>query len=175
MRIRPKWLVLTMVLTLLSPAPALADGHRAGIFGGVSFAEGSTLTGLNLAVDGPLPNHKSFGLVADYSFHKGTHDGIDVTRQLFVGGFSYTKKADWVVIGGHALIGGVWGDGSKNFIGTFGFDLDFIGAAKIMSNGQRLLVPQVRSDYSARSGSAPDFWRASAGFVYRWYKEPYKK
>jgi hypothetical protein len=170
MRIRTSWLVMAIVLTLvLIPTPARADGHRAGLFGGISFAEGSVLTGANISLDCTclVKNNKHVGVMVDYSFHKG--DGI--TRQVFMGGLNGSHRINNVVVSFHGLIGSVWGDGyDSKLAATFGGEVEYVAATRTLGGKKVEIAPMFRNDYGVRKGPAPTFWRVSTGLVLRWFK-----
>lgn len=168
MRIRLSWFVVAFVVMLLMPAAARADGHRAGLFGGFSVAEGSVLNGANLTFDyaGKDAAKKYFAVMADYS----VHDGDGFKRQIFTGGVSASRRFNRVVVAAHGLLGGVWGDGSSDVAGTFGADFEVIAVPKVLTPSAVQIAPLVRADYIVRGGPAPSFWRVSTGLVVRWPK-----
>ena len=166
MRIRHVRLVLAMVLMLLTPSTARADGHRAGLFGGISFAEGSVLTGANISVDftGLMPSNRYVGAIVDYGAYKGT----GFTRQVFMGGIGVSRHIQNFIVGAHGLIGRVWGDGDANLVGTFGADFEYVAAKFTMGTTNVEVAPLARTDYGIRKGPAPSFWRVSTGLQFRW-------
>ncbi len=71
---------------LLVPAVALADGHRAGFYGGGSGASGSSMWGFHTTADftfydftNPQSKLRYVGVLDDFSVLSGTHNGADVT------------------------------------------------------------------------------------------------
>ena len=168
MRIRRLWVALAI---LSVPAVASADGHRAGIFSAYSAAKGSVLQGAHFNVDyaGNDPNAKVFAAMVDYS----VHDGKGFKRHTFSGGLSVSRRFTHprfkeFVVGGQALAGRVWGDGSADWAGTFGGSLERVVWVPTTASGKPVeIAPKVQTDWIVRSGQAKSFWRVSTGIVVR--------
>jgi hypothetical protein len=165
MRIRQFWLLLAM---LAIPTVASADGHRAGAFGGLSFARGSTLTGFHINVEHTLTtgdDRHVYG-TADYS----VHDGDGFKRQTFMGGINAVGRWKAVSAGVRGLLGGVWGDGSGDISGSIGAQIE-LGAyspsalSKPVRIESRTVVDQV-----FRGGPGENFWRVSTGIVVKFQR-----
>ena len=163
MRIRPVWLMVGMVLILVVPTPARADGHRSGLFFGYSAAEGSVLHGFNVSFDHvpKIQGNKYFAAMADFSAH-------ETGRKILTGGVNISRRFTNAVFSGHGLVGGVWGDGSSDAAGTFGLDVEVIAAKKTLGGKDVEFAPMARADYILRGGPAPSFWRVSTGLAVRW-------
>jgi hypothetical protein len=163
MRVRPLWVALAI---LSVPAIAGADGHRAGFFGAYSGARGSVLKGVHFNVDygGNNPDAKIWAAVVDYS----VHNGKGFKRHTFTGGVSGSRRVGQFVMGAQALGGRVWGDGSADWAGTFGGNLERVIWSPITASGKHLeIAPRVQTDWIVRSGNAKSFWRVSGGIVVR--------
>ena len=170
MRIRLVWLVVAVVFMLVIPTPARADGHRAGLFGGYSAAEGSVLNGVNISFDHTFDVsnkgdwRKYLAVMADFSSH-------ETGRKVFSAGVSASGRFDRVVVAAHGLVGRVWGDGSADVAGTLGGDIEFVAVSRTLSSKAVVeIAPLARADYIVRRGTAPSFWRVSTGLVVRWSK-----
>ncbi len=156
------------------PAVASADGHRAGLFGGGSYLRASNLGGFHVAgdvtlADLSLPNgkFKYFSLLGDFSLHKGTHEGADVTLKTFTGGASFKLAASDTSknLGGvHFQIGGINGGGGTELVFVVGGTYEYIPHRDRDEQwGFRTQVDGV----IPKDGDNK-FLRVSAGVLYRW-------
>jgi len=171
MSIRYVWLV---VVILLVPSVASADQHRAGLYGGVSAARGSTLWGAHFNFEYAVsdadkrreqPQHVY--LMADYSIHESN-------RNTLMGGANFTGKlGGGVAVSLRALAGSVWGDGSSDFAGGIGAAVDVdLGERYPPSNPPDSVrfALRLQADEIIRGGDAKNFWRASVGVVVKFPK-----
>jgi hypothetical protein len=145
------------------PATAHADGHRAGLFGGISFARGSTLTGGHFSYERSFQKaeEKHFYLTGDYSLH----DGDQFVRHIGMIGGNGTFR--WKFLSGsfRGLFGSVWGDGSSNFSYVVGGSVDLIPTDPAVRSKQRRVELRVILDEIVRTGDPESFWRVSIGGV----------
>lgn len=166
---------IVVVGILLAPTVASADGHRAGFFAGFSIARGSTLKGFHLAGDwSPSkfpPKLKYLYFEGDFSWHKGDHDGTDVTRITGLGGVRLSLGHPLTQVAGvlkrhafsyHTLVGGAGRDGSKDFTTAIGGAYDFVTNHNAPSLGFR-----AQYDYLIRTNKTENFHRFSVGLVWR--------
>lgn len=167
MRTRHLPLVLMVFVVLLIPSVASADGHRAGLFGGISFARGSVLTGAHFNYERTWQDGDKkyiYGSI-DYSFHNGD----DVTRQIFmVGGDSPFLQLGPVSGGARFRIGRIWGDGSSDFGGVVGGFVDIGGYSPSVHSTKTRVEVRVTFEEILRNGSAESFERYSIGLVVKW-------
>jgi hypothetical protein len=164
MRIRR---LVVVVGFLLTPAVASADGHRWDLFGGLSFAEGSWLTGFHLSGEHILSKHVF--ATGDYSWH----DGSGFKRQVFGGGVNVSKDAGKASFSGRLLLGGVTEGAGTDFAWTVGSGVEFglpqIGTARQQSPHW---VGHLQVDYVNRNGESEGFWRVSLGAKVRFPRKP---
>ena len=126
MRIRQSWLVVAMLLTLLFPAVASADGHRAGLFGGGSVRSGSVLFGVHAALDAHLPKGVAIG--GDFSWYSDDSDSTIIGVAVrYRPGFSIEAQSlRNYFFGVHALAVAVRQDGKTSEGYGAGFSNDFV-------------------------------------------------
>ena len=159
-----------MVIAMLAvPVAAAADGHRAGFFFGYSDAFASVLQGVHLAADWTPkqfpPKVDFLYLVGDFSFHKGDHDGVNVTRFTVSGGARASllygsASGKKVTLDAHALLGGVLDkDGSNSLAFVTGPRFGYRPSSS--DRGFKAVVIRTHVDYVVRKGG--DFWRFSIG------------
>jgi hypothetical protein len=168
MRIRRLSLV---VVLLLMPTPARAHDHIADFFGGGSSAYDSTLWGFHTQLGTTLPwlENKDLSAVGDLALHIGTHDGADLTRVTFLGGFRYAPSGMRLfknIVSFHALLGGVHdadADSSNEFALAIGGGYEYLPKGQNPGGGHWGF--RVQADYVISSGDG--FPRVSAGVVYR--------
>lgn len=166
MRTRHLPIVLVFMVVILIPSIASADGHRAGLFGGISFARGSVLTGAHFNYERTWveKDEKYIYVAGDYSFHTGD----DITRQIAMIGVTPSFRFGPLSGGGRFLIGSVWGDGSSNLAGVVGGFVDIAGyPASVHSTKTRVEV-RITVEEVLRSGSPENFERYSIGLVVKW-------
>jgi hypothetical protein len=160
MRIRR---LVVVVGFLLTPAVASADGHRWDLFGGLSFAEGSLLTGFHF--NGEHYIYKHAFLVGDYSWH----DGSGFKRQVFQGGVNFSKDKGPTAFSGRILAGRVADDAGKDttVTGGLGFQVSLKSTAPLAQQQGVRVVAHVQADYIERLGEHDAFWRYSFGLLVR--------
>lgn len=173
MRLRPVWLV---VMVLLVPTAARASDHTASIFGALSFASGSTLTGLHgsLEVSWPTtqPFHDYVAIIVDASGYGGSHDGNDVTRTtFFVGGRGiYRIPGTNHIASGQVLLGIVRSQVAaakdNNFASAIGGGYEYLLGDASRTSPQGWGV-RFQSDYVFQN-TGDGFARASFGVIYRY-------
>ena len=163
MRTRPLPLVLIVFVVTLIPTVASADGHRAGLFGGISFATGSVLTGghFNYERTWVESDEKYLYLMGDYSFHNG--DGF--TRQIAMIGGNYAWRLGPLSGGGRGSVGGVWGDGSSNVVYALGGSVDIPFSPVKSRSASRRVEGRIIVEQIIRTGTPESFTRYSGGLV----------
>jgi hypothetical protein len=172
MRIQRPWLVFGI---LLIPTAAGADDHRAGLFFGFSYAQGSRLLGIHGSVELTLPEYEHWSMVADFSRNSGSQNQNDITRVPFLFGVRYTaawQDSQKVVPSGHFLVGGVHATGAEDgtdWAFAMGGGLDFLPLRSKSREGWGI---RVQGDYIIRLGDADNFPRVSVGGLYRFKKRP---
>ena len=172
MRLRLVWLVVFLLL----PASARASDHTASLFGALSFASGSTLSGLHGSVEVSWPTshplHDYFAIIIDGSAYGGEHDSDSVTRATFlVGGRGlYRFPRTNQVVSGEVLLGVVRSHTSAGKDNNFGLAIGG-GYEYLLGDADPQTSPQgwgvrFQSDYVFQN-SGDGFARASAGVIYR--------
>ena len=154
------WLVVAM---LLVPSAAAADGHRA-IFFGLSFSNGSLLTGVHGTVDAVMPGDR-VAIAGDFSWHTG--NGTD--RTLYAAGLrflpGYARNASSRhLVSLHALVGGAResGDNSAVFGGGAAYE------AVLRRTATARVSLRIQGDVFGRTGSLDSFGRFSVLLGGRW-------
>jgi hypothetical protein len=168
--------LIGLILALLAfPALASADDHRwDGYFGGSGGPGGSKLWGLHQAFafvpvqDGML---SKLSVVVDWSTQFGTHDdGRRVTQfpLAFGGRVMLSRGKDkfkpWVHVLGASIYTNDGAADATDSAFVFGFGVDIVPKTDVKNTfGLR-----VQYDYFNRSSTErEDFWRVSAGAIYR--------
>ena len=159
MRCSRFWLVVAM---LLVPSAAWADGHRA-IFFGLSFSNGSLLTGVHGTFDaGPGDR---VAIVGDLSWHTG--DGTD--RTMYAAGLRFLpgyarKTTSRHLVSVHALVGGAResGDNSAVFGGGAAYE------AVLRRTATARVSLRIQGDVFGRTGALDSFGRFSVLLGGRW-------
>lgn len=174
MRFRP-W--LTLAALLIVTAPVQADDHRADLYWGFSYAEGSQLWGLHqsAAWQSSLADRR-LSLVGDLSVHVGSRDGSDATRVTYLVGPRYTvrvegtpQKVHLYFLGGGVRTTDGTEEGANRRALAFGaaweiFPSEFLGN-KRESLEDRKWGFHLQADYVVTSGD--DFPRISGGITFR--------
>jgi hypothetical protein len=171
-----RWLA---VIVVALPATAFADDHRADMNGGVSYAKGSHLFGVQGGVAFTLPRppsdpHRYWSIIA---FETSVQSNGDETRHTLMSGVRYTKAAlknhenhKFFV---HAMVGlgqkGESGEFDNDFATAFGGGWEFIWNKQATppvppedANGFR-----VQFDYVIAQGETTNFPRFSFSYVRR--------
>lgn len=168
------WLALLVLLFI--PQSAAADDHRAEFFAAAfSFVPGSLLLGPHIAVGMPIEGvlDDNLAVVGDFSVHFGS-DEDEGKRATFAGGIRYSfAKPDFptMVNSARVLMGGVYGsdafDSGTDFAILVGYEFEYVPQRSKSVEGWGL---RGQVDRVIRTDDKEDFWRFSAGFVYRWKK-----
>ena len=174
MRVRLSCVVLAMFLV---PALAHADGHKADLFGGITFGDGgSTVTGVRQAVAFGTKVRWFSVVAADIDTRFGKHDGKALTQFVWhLGGARFTLNPDArckvfaQVIGGAVYTNDGTDAAGNNGSGAIGLGVEYaFGERAAEPPGPYLgLGFRVQYDYITRAGTRENFSRVSAGFVYR--------
>ena len=157
-------LAVVLGILFLVPSVARADGHRAGLGGGISFARGSWLTGGHFLFEHVVPTgaERYLYVTADYSFH----DGDGFKRQIFLAGANVTGSWKNVAATGRLVVGSVWGDGSADLSWSYGAAIDIVpGENSPLRQRSYYLTPRVQVDHIIRKGSPEGFARVSIDLV----------
>lgn len=168
MRIRRFRIFLGILVVLLIPTVASADGHRAGLGGGPSYGNGSSFWGFHVTGDWSpgSPAQKYLSLVGDFSalFNK---DG-DITTFMAGPSASYALLHDTkrLILSSHALFGGAQGTTDIIKAGAVGFGVEFVPRPK----DTREVAFRMRYDRVIRGADEHDLHRVSVGVIYRWMK-----
>lgn len=161
---------------LLAPKLAFADDHRMDLYGGFSGGNGaSKLFGFHQAIgivfSGENPKLHRVSAVADLSM-QFANETSSVTQVLFMGGgrFAFSRPADKNKISAHILGGSEYynqaGGATNTGVFAFGVGYEYLPTPR----GTRAMDGlgfRAQLDHIIRSGDAVNFWRASAGVVYR--------
>lgn len=159
-----------VVLVLFVPTTVQAHDHVADFFGGVTYANGSNLGGLHVTFAKTIrnPGDRNLAIVGDWTIHRGSHNGDDLTRMTFAVGPRWTFDThNGHVPSVHVLIGGVRDDAAQNdtSVGVaLGFSYEYLPAATRQSGAG--VVYRVQTDFVA--SGVDKFPRLSAGIAYRW-------
>jgi hypothetical protein len=171
------------------PTFAFADFHKVDFYDGGSLGNGaSTLFGIHTSIGlrepAKLPRRLTW-VIPDLSVQIGSHDGTPVTQfaSLFGARILATSYGKNCGLFGQVLAGNVYQNDSvstdhNNGALSFGVGFEaFKGAAQKVEVQEKDQKKTVEShygwgfradfDYITRSGDRKDFWRASAGIVYR--------
>jgi len=167
----------------LVPALAHADGHKADLFGGITFGDGgSTVTGVRQAVAFGTKVRWFDFVAADIDTRFGKHDGAALTQFAWhvAGGRFTLNPGARCTLFAQVIGGGVYtNDGTntarKNGSGAFGFGVEYAFGERATNPPGQPPKPQpylglgfrVQYDYITRAGAPENFSRVSAGFVYR--------
>jgi hypothetical protein len=160
-----------VVALLLLPTVAHAHDHTADFFGGISFANASTLWGLHqsLAITSPSPANHDLSFIGDFTVHFGSHDDRDLTRVTFLGGIRYAPTGMRYfknVVSFHLLAGGVHdgaAEGSTEPALALGAGYEFLPKGDKSASGWAI---RLQGDYVIVN-DRESFPRFSAGVVYR--------
>ena len=176
-----------VVLVLLTATVAHADDHRADLYGGFSWAQGSSLFGVHESYSLLIPKvtSKDLSIVGDFAVNFGSEAGSDLTRVTFLAGprVSHGLRANNKnVLFGHALLGLVYSNSDgieqgKDF--AFGLGGGWEYFPKRDPGDPKAIPPipvpnlwgiRVQVDYVFRSDDAENFTRVSVGVIYRFNK-----
>jgi hypothetical protein len=176
-----RYLRLFPLLVMACAAPAAADDHRVDLNAALSFCAGSTLTGFHISASASevFPQiaaaEPKFTFVVDQSNHWGTHEDLDMSRNVtMVGGrLSLPVKGhtQWKVLPG-LLTGWVHtsldGDSTDALGLAPGIGVEWVSE---YSRQNRAWGARANVDYVFITGAGDNFWRASFGGVLRFKKD----
>jgi hypothetical protein len=167
MRIRRLRIFLGIFTVLLIPTAASADGHRAGLGGGPSYGNGSSLWGFHLNGDyAPYENNgKYYSWVGDFSmlFNGSTlttlMGGTSVSGAKVVGSKRFVGD-------GHAYVGIVNSSDNTDPALAVGGTFEFVPR----ESPETQWAIRLQYDRFIRGDEGKDFNRVTLGLVYRWMK-----
>ncbi|HEU4926654.1 MAG TPA: hypothetical protein VFT24_06385 [Vicinamibacterales bacterium] len=172
-----RWLA---VIAVALPATAFADDHRADMNGGVSYAKGSHLVGVQGGVAFTLPRlstdpHRYWSVIA---FETSVQSNGDETRHTLMSGVRYTRAAltnhDNHKFFAHAMVGlgqkGETGQFDNDFATAFGGGWEFIWNKQGKPAAEDANGFRVQFDYVIAQGETTNFPRFSFSYVRRFKK-----
>ena len=177
-----------VLFVLLMSTAAYADDHRADIYSGFSWAQGSSLFGVqeSYAFLVPQVTNKDLTIVGDFAVNFGSNAGTDLTRVTFLAGPRVSlglRENKKNVFFGHALAGVVYTNNAGGAVQGNDFAVGLGGGWELLPTRkpndpkataqtqlENLWGLRVQVDYVIRSGEAENFARVSVGVIYRLYK-----
>ena len=176
---RACWVAAVM---LLFPTAARGDDHKADLYFGVAYAEGSNLWGLHQAfaftLNGTGRFAHDFSIVGDVSQHFGSNDGSTATRVSYLTGPRWTialRNPQHKLLP-HVLIGTVHqndnGVDTTDFAAAIGGGWEYVLHPPSSDQSSSGLGFRVNADYVVRKGDADNYPRVSVGVIYRFKKNP---